>query len=38
MKKKCQSVRMSYYRWYTTIIRDKISDRNCFSDRNLCHL
>ena len=35
MKKKCQSVRMSYQCWYTTIIRDKISDRNCFSEQEL---
>ena len=38
MKNFCLFVILSYKCWYTTIIRDKISDRNCFSDINLCQV
>ena len=38
MKKKCLSVILDYYHWYTTKVADKNSDRKCFDDRILCQL
>jgi len=38
MKKKCLSVILSYYHWYTTKVADKSSDRKCFNDRIFCQL
>ena len=36
MKKKCLSVILDYYHWYTTKVTDKNSDRKCFDDRIFC--
>ena len=36
MKKKCLSVILDYYCWYTTKVADKNSDRKCFDDRIFC--
>ena len=38
MKKKCLSVILDYYHWYTTKVADKNSDRKCFDDRIFCQL
>ena len=38
MKKKCLSVILDYYHWYTTKVADKSSDKKCFYDRIFCQL
>ena len=38
MKKKCLSVILSYYHWYTTKVSDKSSDKKDFDDSIFCQL